>query len=107
MSSCKTLVMYTDINATVSKYKGIMNDLLPSHGLTGCDTVAICYDIVKPTAINTLRTRKYPLDLLGNISSSVEPQHSCWNVMDILNVSAQVLQKQNRIYWRYSSTFPC
>ena len=72
MRSCKRSVIYTDINATVSKYQGIMNDLLPSHGLTGCDTVAVCYGIGKTTAINTLRTGKYPLDALGNISSSVE-----------------------------------
>ena len=39
---------------------------------TGCDTVAICYAIVEPTAINTVRTGKYPLDALGNIFSTVE-----------------------------------
>ncbi len=72
MRSCKKSATYTDINATVSKHKGIMNDLLPSHGLTGCDTVAVCYGIGKPKAIKALKTSKYQLDTLGNISSSDE-----------------------------------
>ena len=62
--------MYIDINATVEAHKEIMNDLLPCHGLTGCDTVAVCYGVGKAKALKTLKTGKYPLDALGNTSSS-------------------------------------
>lgn len=72
MRSCKKSNIYIDINATVEKHNEIMGDLLPSHRLTGCDTVAVCYNIGKGKALKALKTRKYPLDSLGNISSSID-----------------------------------
>ncbi len=55
-----------DINATVVEHNAIIPDLLAAHGLTGCDTVASYYGIVKGVALKVLKSSMYPLSYLGN-----------------------------------------
>lgn len=44
-----------DIGKTVEKHVSIVNELLPAHALTGCDTVACCYGVGKGTALKVLK----------------------------------------------------
>jgi hypothetical protein len=59
-----------NINVTVEKHSSTMPNLLAAHGLTGCDTVAMCYGIGKTTALKVLQHGNYPLDTLGDLSRS-------------------------------------
>ena len=45
-----------DINTTVNQHGDIIPNLLASHGLTGCDTVAPNFGIGKSVALNVLRS---------------------------------------------------
>ncbi len=45
-----------DINASVEKHNGILQDLLAAHGLTGCDPVAMYVGIGKGIALKVLRS---------------------------------------------------
>ena len=60
-----------DIVETVQKHKEIILELLQTHALTGCDTVASCFGIGKAKALKVLKTGKFKLNLLGVIDSSV------------------------------------
>jgi hypothetical protein len=57
-----------DIGLTVKKHKDIVEEILPAHALSGCDTVACCFGIGKGTVLKILRSG-YSLRLLGNIDS--------------------------------------
>jgi len=57
-----------DINASVANNEEIMEDLLPMHGLSGCDTVAPYFGIGKGVALRVLRSQKHSLSLLGDIT---------------------------------------
>lgn len=46
----------TDIKATAEKHIDILEDLLPAHVLSGCDTVSCIWGIGKSTAIKTLKS---------------------------------------------------
>ena len=61
-----------DMNATVDRHRDIIPELLATHGLTGCDTVASYFGIGKPTALIVLRTHQHSLSMLGNITLSVD-----------------------------------
>ena len=60
-----------DISATVQKHKRIITELLQTHELTGCDTVASCFGIGKVTGLKVLKTGIYRLNLLGDTESSI------------------------------------
>ena len=62
----------TDIGKTVEKHAGLVTDILASHALTGCDTVACYYGIGKGTALKVLRAGQHSLSLLGCIESPIE-----------------------------------
>ena len=55
-----------DINAAAEEHSSIVPDLLPAHGLTGCDTVASYFSIGKVAALKVLRHGQRSLNLLGN-----------------------------------------
>ena len=61
-----------DINATVSKHHDIMPDLLSTHGLSGCDTVAPYHGIGKGCALKVLRSHQYSLSCLGEPTSHLD-----------------------------------
>ncbi len=46
----------SDIKANAEKHPGILQDLLPAHILTGCDTVSYLWGIGKITAIKVLKS---------------------------------------------------
>ena len=76
----------TDINATATKHDTIMPNLIATHGLTGCDTVATYFGIGKGVALKVLRSGHYPLNLLGIPPkichwSSVKQNDSFWHAM--------------------------
>ena len=75
-----------------------MNDLLPSYGLTSCDTVTVCYSIGKLKITKALKTGKYPLDTLGYISSSVEEVMKQARAFILDCFGAPVSQKLDRKY---------
>jgi len=57
-----------DIRASVEKHHEIIPDLLATHGLTGCDTVATYFGIGKGIALKVLRTGRHSLSFLGDTS---------------------------------------
>ena len=60
-----------DISETIETHTSIIPDLLQTHALTGCDTVASCFGIGKATGLKVLKTGKHRLDLLGNTTSAL------------------------------------
>ena len=60
-----------DIGKTVQKHSEIVEGILPAHELSGCDTVASYFGIVKATVLKTLRSR-HSLILLGAPGHSME-----------------------------------
>ena len=60
-----------DIPKTVEKHVGIVENILPAHALSGCDTVACCYGIGKGTIVKTLRSG-HTLSHLGLLESPLE-----------------------------------
>ena len=62
-----------DIAATVQKQEDIIPCILAVHALTGCDTVACSFGIGKATGLKVLRSGKYDLNMLGNISNNISP----------------------------------
>ena len=55
-----------DINAAAEEHSSIVPDLLATHGLTGCDTVASYFGVSKVAALKVLRHDQRSLNLLGN-----------------------------------------
>ncbi len=60
----------SDIKATAEKHPGILQDLLPAHILTGCDTVSYLWGIGKITAIKVLKSG-LPLRKLGCVDEAM------------------------------------
>jgi hypothetical protein len=60
-----------DIAKTVDKHTDIIEEILPAHALSGCDTVAGCFGIGKGTAIKALRSG-CSLSHLGSLDSPME-----------------------------------
>ena len=60
-----------DIGKTVEKHVSFVNELLPAHALTGCDTVACCYGVGKGSALKVLKDG-HSLSLLGVIDVPME-----------------------------------
>ena len=59
----------TDIKATARKGFKIIDNLLPAHALSGCDTFARLYGIGKGTIIKILQCS---LSAVGNLTSALE-----------------------------------
>ena len=57
-----------DINESVDKNRAIMGDLLPAHGLTGCDTVATYHGIRKGVALKVLRSETLSLSRVSDMT---------------------------------------
>ena len=57
-----------DIKATLSKHSEIVENLLPAHAITGCDTVASYYGLGKGSVINVLKAG-YELSAIGNMDA--------------------------------------
>ena len=53
-------------SATAKGYANILLNLLVDHGLSGCDTVAPCYDIGKIKILKTLKQGNHSLSCLGD-----------------------------------------
>lgn len=54
-----------DIKATVEKHEDIIEDILPAHVLSGCDSVSALWGIGKGTVFNVLKSGKKHLNTLG------------------------------------------
>lgn len=61
-----------DIKATVEKHGHTIEDLLPAHVLSGCDTVAALWSVGKGTVLKTVKEGMKRLDKLGEVSESFE-----------------------------------
>ena len=57
-----------DINATVDLHRAIIPDLLAAHGLTGCDTVATYFGIVRDATLRVLTSGVHALTYVGDTS---------------------------------------
>ncbi|KAJ4940719.1 hypothetical protein JOQ06_027014 [Pogonophryne albipinna] len=57
-----------DIKATLSKHSEIVENLLPAHAISGCDTVASYYGLGKGSVINVLKAG-YQLSAIGNMDA--------------------------------------
>ena len=57
-----------DINATVDLHRDIIPDLLATHRLTGCDTVATYFGIGKAAALRVLASGVHALTYVGDTS---------------------------------------
>ena len=55
-----------DIRATAKEHANILPNLLAAHGLSGCDTVAPCYDIGEMKILKTLKQGNHSLSCLGD-----------------------------------------
>ncbi|KAG1706192.1 Bromodomain adjacent to zinc finger domain protein 1A [Nymphon striatum] len=60
-----------DIQESVKKYKPYVNMILPTHALSGWDTVAQCHGIGKTRALKVAKSGIYS-NLLGDINSDIE-----------------------------------
>lgn len=60
-----------DIAKTAEKHRDIVEEILPAHALSGCDTVAGCFGIGKGTAVRALRSG-CSLSLLGFPTSPLD-----------------------------------
>ena len=61
-----------DINESGDKNRSILGDMLPAHGLTGCDTVATYHGIRKGVALKVLRSETRSLSKVGDMTLFVE-----------------------------------
>jgi hypothetical protein len=61
-----------DIIKTVGKHADIIGEILPVHALTGCDTVACCYGVVKGTTLKVVKAGVHSLALLGQDDVTIE-----------------------------------
>ena len=61
----------TDVGATATLHSDIAHNLLATHALTGCDTVAATFGIGKATAINVAK-RGFSLLSLGKLHSTTD-----------------------------------
>ena len=59
-----------DIRATATKHANILPNLLPVHGLSGCDTVAPCYGTGKMKILKTLKHGNHSLSCLGDSNAN-------------------------------------
>ncbi|KAK1886117.1 DNA-directed RNA polymerases I II and III subunit RPABC1 [Dissostichus eleginoides] len=57
-----------DIKATLSKHSEIVENLLPAHAISGCDTVASYYGMGKGSVIKVLKAG-YELSAIGNMDA--------------------------------------
>ena len=62
----------TDINCTVLEHMDVMDNLLATRGLSGCDTVATYFNIGKTTALKILGRNAYPLNAFDNMDRSLQ-----------------------------------
>ena len=60
-----------DINATVNQPRDIIPNLLASHWLTGCDTVAPYFGIGKCVALNVLRSGVHSQSSIGDTNCTL------------------------------------
>jgi len=60
------------IKKTTRDKAPIMNNLLPSNGLSGCDTVATMYNIENGAILNVLDKGKCNLSMIGGSSASFQ-----------------------------------
>ena len=60
-----------DINATVNQHHYIIPNLLATHGLTGCDTVAPYFGIGKSVALNVLRSGVHSRSYIGDTNCTL------------------------------------
>ena len=83
-----------DVQATVNENKDIVNQLLPAHALSGCDTVSQLYGIGKGTVLRILKSGR-TLSNLGMISASMSDVieeatsfiSACYGSSDAVNMS--------------------
>ena len=61
-----------DIQASVHKHSTIIDDVLPAHVLSGCETVSGLWGIGKETILKVVMTGQASLKKLGNIDSSLD-----------------------------------
>lgn len=61
-----------DISRTALKLADIIEQLLPAHALSGCDTVPMCHGIGKSKMLKCVKTMQCSLSLLGNINAKME-----------------------------------
>ena len=59
-----------DIRTTVTEHANILPNLLAAHGLSGCDTVAPCYDNRKMKILKTLKQGNRSLSCLGDSNAN-------------------------------------
>ena len=71
-----------NIGSTVAKHRSIVPQLLSAHALSGCDTVASCFDICKTKVVKVLEAGNR-LNHLENSSAmySVSQLHSLQHAM--------------------------
>ena len=72
LQSTQTGRAFIDIAATVQKFKNIIPELLPTHALSGCDTVAMCHGIGKGRMLKAVKTGKCSLSLLGDVNANMK-----------------------------------
>ena len=63
---------FIDVTATVRKLRDLIAELLPSHALSGCDTVPICHGIGKNKMLKAVKAKKYSLSLLGEVNADMK-----------------------------------
>ena len=63
---------FLDIKETAKKHNGIIQNLLPAHALSGCDTVASYFGVGKGTVIKILKQLRHDLSVIGNINAPIE-----------------------------------
>ena len=59
-----------DIRATAKEHANILPNLLEAHGLSGCDTVALCYGTGKMKILKTLKQGNHSLSCLGDSNAN-------------------------------------
>ena len=59
-----------DIRATAKEHASILPNLLAAHGLSGCDTVALCYGIRKMKILKTLTQGNHSLSCVGDSNAN-------------------------------------
>ena len=83
-----------DINASVTKHANIIENLLPGHALSGCDTVASYYGLGKGSVIKALKAG-YDLSAIGNtgvhlqqvIKQATNFISACYGIKDSTDMS--------------------
>ena len=63
---------FIDVTATVRKLRDLIAELLSAHALSGCDTVPMCHGIGKSKMLKAVKSKKYSLNLLGEVNTDME-----------------------------------